>query len=440
MDSDLFDLLAIGLVTVIGLFTLLALMVRQDLGPRAGLTREGRWLLTGALGTGLLAFSLKMAVAAVLVQAPGGTVAPLIAAAYRPPPAAEEAAVLPVALPAVPQAAPAYVWEALPLQAPEPADNPGNAAKIALGERLFHETRLSGRGTQSCSSCHDLYAKAGGDRRPTALGEAGQSGPRNTPTVWNAAFQSVLFWDGRAPSLEEQAKGPILNPVEMNLDSPGEAERRLAADPGYRRDFARAFGDGEVTFNRIAQALAAFERTLITPDSAYDRFVRGDATALSQAQLQGMALFESVGCVLCHKGPAFSDASLLGGQAPRRHFPANPTAYEDQYPLLLEDGRRGVWRVPSLRNVALTGPWLHNSSVDRLEEVVRIMASAQLGRSGRLTAWRGQDRALHRIERSPLSPREVADIVAFLNALSSDSLLARQRAAAGKHADAMPAG
>lgn len=153
-----------------------------------------------------------------------------------------------------------------------------------------------------------------------------------------------------------------------------------------------------------------------------------------------MALFESVGCVLCHKGPAFSDASLLGGQAPRRHFPANPTAYEDQYPLLLEDGRRGVWRVPSLRNVALTGPWLHNGSVDRLEEVVRIMASAQLGRSGRLTAWRGQDRALHRIERSPLSPREVADIVAFLNALSSDSLLARQRAAAGKHAGAMPAG
>lgn len=427
MNSDLSEVLAIGLAAVAGLFLLLVLMVRQDLGPRAGLSREGRWLLTGALGTGLLAFSLKMAVAAALVQAPGATLAPLLAAA--PPPRRETP---PESEPGPLPAPPPYAWEALPEKAPEPADNPGSAAKVALGERLFGETRLSGGGTQSCASCHDLYGKAGADRRPTARGEAGRDGPRNTPTVWNAAFQSVLFWDGRSPSLEEQAKGPILNPLEMNLPDPAEAERRLGADPGYRRDFARAFGDGRITFPRIVQALAAFERTLVTPDSAYDRFVRGDGNALSQAQLRGMALFESVGCVLCHKGPAFSDASLLGGQAPWRSFPANPTAYADTYPLLPDNGRPGVWRVPSLRNVALTGPWLHNGSVDRLEEVVRIMASAQLARSGRLTAWRGQDKALHRIDGTPLGEREVADIADFLRALSSQRLLDGQRHVAAR--------
>jgi cytochrome c peroxidase len=162
---------------------------------------------------------------------------------------------------------------------------------------------------------------------------------------------------------------------------------------------------------------------LITPDAPYDRFVRGDASALNPSQLRGMALFESVGCVLCHRGPSFSDAGLIGGETALRIFPANATTYEKKYDLLL-DGKRGTWRIASLRNVAMTGPWLHNGSVAKLEEVVRIMASAQLGRSGKLNAWLNDDRQLGKADRSPIGDAEVADLVAFLEALSSDRLVA----------------
>lgn len=419
MNTGLQELIGVGIPALAIGLGVLSLMVHRELGPFAGLDRAGKWLLTGLFGMGLLAFGIKMAVA---VAVTAGAAGPLIAA--RPGLDGREVqAAIEFVNPAPRQPA-RYVWQALPEQAPIPADNPPTPEKLALGKRLFNEKRLSGDGKLSCASCHDLYQKAGGDGRATALGIAAQVGTRNTPTVWNAAFQSVLFWDGRATSLEAQAKGPILNPIEMGLSSPAEAERRLLVDPSYRADFARAFGDDGITFERIAMALAAYERTLITPDAPFDRFVRGDAGALNQAQMRGMALFESIGCILCHRGPGFSDASLLGGQNPLRYFPANATPYEQQYKLLTEAGERGIWRVASLRNVALTGPWLHNGSVDKLEEVVRIMASAQLGRSARLMAWMGQDNALSRVDRSPLSDREVADIVAFLNALSSDALVA----------------
>lgn len=424
MNTDLIDVLDIGIPAVLlGLVTL-AFMVHREIGPFAGLEGGGKWLLSGAFGMGILAFSLKMAVAVAMDGLPERFIEPLVGS-YSGRPAANPELSESFVNPA--QSRPArYVWEALPAVAPAPADNPTTPAKVALGRQLFGEKRLSGDGSLACTSCHDLLARAGGDGRRTALGIAAQTGPRNTPTVWNAAFQSVLFWDGRAASLEEQAGGPILNPIEMGLASATEAERRLAADAGYRRAFASAFGDnGPITFGRIAKALAAFERSLITPDSPYDRFVRGDSAALGRAQLRGMALFESVGCVLCHRGANFSDASLLGGQTPLRFFPANATPYDKKYKLLQEDGGRGVWRVASLRNVALTGPWLHNGSVDQLEEVVRIMAGAQLGRSGNLLAWLNQDSALGKLDRSPLSEHEVADIVAFLKALSSDRLVAQ---------------
>jgi cytochrome c peroxidase len=423
MNTDLIDVLGIGIPAVLLGLLALAFMVHREIGPFAGLEAGGKWLLTGAFAMGLLAFSLKMAVAVAIDGLPERFVAPLVGTYHARPemnPEVSEGFVNP----APPRPA-HYVWEALPEVAPAPSGNPTTPAKVALGRQLFGEKRLSGDGSLACTSCHDLQARAGGDGRSTALGIAAQHGPRNTPTVWNAAFQSVLFWDGRAASLEEQASGPILNPIEMGLPSASEGERRLAADAGYRRAFARAFGDdGAISFERITQALAAYERTLITPDSPYDRFVRGDSRALNPAQLRGMALFESVGCVLCHRGANFSDASLLGGQAPWRLFPANATPYEQKYKLLLEGGVRGTWRVPSLRNVALTGPWLHNGSVDQLAEVVRIMASAQLGRSGNLLAWLNQDSALGKVDRSPLSEREVDDIVAFLKALSSDRLVA----------------
>lgn len=423
MNSELGDLLAIGIpATGLGMAAL-ALMIHQELGPFAGLDRAGKWLLSAAFGMGLLAFGLKMAVAVAIERAPPQLAEPL-RRVPRPSATPDDAE---FANPAPPRTA-RHVWTALPAVAPAPADNPTTPAKVALGRRLFFEKKLSGDSSLACASCHDLFASAGADGRPTAQGIAGQHGERNTPTVWNAAFQAVLFWDGRAASLEEQAMGPILNPLEMGLASPAEAERRLNADAAYRGEFQAAFGDAApITFARIAQAIAAFERTLITPDAPYDRFVRGEGGALTRAQLRGMALFETVGCVLCHRGPNFSDASLLGGENPRRLFPANATPFDAKYRLLV-NGQPGVWRVASLRNVALTGPWLHNGSVDSLPEVVRIMAGAQLGRSAGLHTWLDEKRMLGKVDRSPLSEQEVADLVAFLEALSSDSLRARRAA------------
>ena len=427
MNSGLADILSIGIPAILIGVLALSMMVHKELGPFVGLSPAGKWLLTMALGMGILAFTLKMSVAILLSTSPENTVDHLTKNAFVH-------TVLPLeentqfSNPA-PNRPRQYVWESLPARAPEPAGNPSNPAKIELGRRLFYEKQLSGDGTLACASCHDLYKNAGADGRPTALGIAGQIGPRNVPTVWNAAFQSVLFWDGSAPSLEAQAVGPILNPVEMGLKKAADAEQRLAADSSYLEQFARAFGDSQpISFARIAQAIAAYERTLIAADAPYDRFVRGEDNALSAAQLRGMTLFESVGCVLCHRGPNFSDASLLGGENPLRFFPANPTPYETKYKLLTESGERGIWRIPSLRNVALTGPWLHNGSVDKLDEVVRIMASAQLGRSSNLMTWFNRDSSLDKLDRSPLSDKEVSDIVAFLESLSSTALRTKKAA------------
>lgn len=425
MNTDLIDVLDIGIPMILLGLVALILLVHREFGPFSGLGSGGKWLLTGAFGMGILAFSLKMAVAYAVTHMPESTIVPLLAATAAPSNPDGESDYSSFNNTRSPNGR--YVWQALPERAPEPADNPSSPEKIALGTRLFFETRLSGDGTLSCASCHKLTSKAGGDGRPTAQGINTQIGPRNTPTVWNAAFQSVLFWDGRAHSLEEQAGGPILNPIEMGLASAELAERKLNADPSYRIAFGKAFGgDKQITFQRITQAIAAYERTLITPDAPFDRFVRGDSSALSQAQIRGMTLFESTGCILCHRGPNFSDANLLDGQSPKRIFPANATPYETKYKLLLDGNTRGSWRVASLRNVALTGPWLHNGSVDRLEEVVRIMASAQLGRSGNFMAWLNNDSALGKLDRSPLNDQEVADIVAFLKSLSSDRLVASQ--------------
>jgi cytochrome c peroxidase len=439
MDVGIGDILAIAIPAILCAFFIVVVMVHKELGPFVGASTGGKWILTLAFGMGVVAFSFKTAVALSVAKAPDRVVAPVIAAYRQSPvtrlPDAERlfaAAPLPAS----------YVWQPLPERAPTPPDNPTTPEKVALGKRLYHDTRLSGDGTLSCASCHDLYAKAGGDGRRTATGIAGQIGDRNVPTVWNAAFQSVLFWDGRAHSLEEQAAGPIMNPVEMGMPSAAEAERRIAADPAYREEFARVFGaQRPITLDLIVKALAAFERTLITPDAPYDRFVRGDAGSLTPAQIRGMALFESLGCVTCHQGPAFSDASLLGGNMAFRVFPANATPFETRYGLMQDGGAtgsenvRGIWRVPSLRNVALTGPYFHNGSVDKLSEAVRIMASAQLGATlgkdkgaVRAVVWSPAERSFKREEKRTVSDRDVEDIVAFLGALTSESLAARRPA------------
>lgn len=333
------------------------------------------------------------------------------------------------------------VWRPLPVVAPAPADNPTTAAKVALGRRLFHDRNLSRDRSLSCASCHDVTSGAGTDDRATSLGIGGQSGARNAPTVWNAAFQARLFWDGRAASLEAQAFGPLVNPIEMGMPSHAAVETRVAEQPAYPPAFRAAFGgDGRITMARIAAAIAAYERTLITPDTPYDRFVRGDRRAMTSQQLRGMALFESVGCVYCHAGPNFSGASLFGAAAPYRGFPTLPTGRDVEARLREDPGRapegspRGVWRIPSLRNVALTPPYFHNGAVERLDEAVQIMAETQLGfqveRAGHAlpapqVIERPGDAGPRLAPPRILRREEVQALVAFLEALSDDTLARR---------------
>ena len=315
-----------------------------------------------------------------------------------------------------------YHWQALPAVAPYPPDNPTTPAKVALGRKLFNDRNLSADRTVSCASCHNLLLRAGADGKKVAQGIGGKRGPRNTPTVWNAAFQKKLFWDGRASSLEQQALQPILNPIEMGMTSEQAIIDRLTANPDYRSAFSRAFGEDTITIDRVTKALASYQRTLVTNDSPYDDFVRGDSNALNREQLNGMALFERSGCVLCHSGPNFSTASLYGDNPPLRLFPANPSPLTEDLGLTdANTGKPAAWRVPSLRNVALTGPWLHNGEVKTLEDVVRIMATAQLGKSrGKRVVWSGNQLIV--AENPPLTDSDVRAIVAFLKTLSSRQL------------------
>jgi cytochrome c peroxidase len=440
MNSATLDLLMIGLVAVMAATSGLLFMVHTELAPLARLSGHKRFLLATALGSGILAFSVKLVIIIGVALFPQYVVDPFLDRFELPPQG--ETAPTPteppgyrwLALPEVesapdtPYSEPNYVWETLPEQVPAPADNPTTPAKVALGRRLFFDTSLSRDHTLSCASCHDLERLAGGDGSATSLGIDGQLGSRNAPTVWNAAFQDRLFWDGRAASLEEQAKGPPVNPLEMGMSSLQEVEQRIRNQPDYRPRFVAAFGDDSVTIERIAKAIAAFERTLITTDTPYDRFVRGDSAALTPQQLRGMGLFQSVGCISCHFGPNFSAASLFDTTQPLRPFPTLPVPFQEQYRLTEDTGvapvvsGRGLWRVPSLRNVALTGPWLHNGSVTELEEVVRIMSSAQRGYTGHMLRWSDRDRVLQEQTQRKLREDEVQDIVAFLHALSSDRL------------------
>lgn len=305
----------------------------------------------------------------------------------------------------------ATAWEALPDTPPIPADNPQNDAKIALGKTLFFDPRFSEHGTLSCNSCHNVMA-GGDDNRPNSIGMHDARGGRSAPTVWNAAFLSVQFWDGRAATLEDQAKGPVVNPVEMGMSSLEEAMKRLTAISGYQPMFAAAF-PGEpnpATADNAAKAVAAFERTLITPNSPYDRYVTGDKSALTEQQVKGMNAFAELGCTSCHSGANFSGPALPVGTGFFMKFPTYPgSVYDAKYGLLADKGRAEVtkdakdnymWRVPTLRNIALTAPYLNNGSVPTLDEAVRVMAKTQLDKE--------------------VTDAQVADVVAFLNGLTGE--------------------
>ncbi|MGH8474431.1 MAG: cytochrome-c peroxidase [Methylococcales bacterium] len=299
-------------------------------------------------------------------------------------------------------------WAALPTKALEPADNPSTPAKVKLGQILFLDPRLSSTGTVSCNSCHNVML-GGEDNRPVAMGVNGQTGGRSAPTVWNAAFNSVQFWDGRAPSLEAQAAGPVTNPIEMGMKSWDDVVSRLKAIPGYADLFKAAFGsDSAISKDNAVKAIAAYERTLITPNSAYDQFVNGDQNALTEQQVRGMNKFAEVGCINCHSGAAFNGPEMPAGTGVFMKFPVYENkVFQSRYKLIKDKGRfevtgkeedKSTWKVPTLRNVALTAPYFHNGSVTTLERAVELMAKLQLNQS--------------------LSENDIADIVSFLNALS----------------------
>lgn len=438
MQADLAPILAIGIMVALAAFAALTLLVRRDLAPQGAwggaLDGGGRWFLGAALGLGVIAFSIKLAILSTLAGFPDQTIAPLLAGETRPAPPE-------TAIPDTPPPAPAEPrWRPLPALVPHPADNPPTPARIALGRRLFHEPRLSADGQVACASCHDVTRGAGDDGRATARGIGGRVGGRNTPTVYNAAYQARLFWDGRAASLEEQALGPLLNPIEMGLTSPAQIEAPLRADPSYAADFAAAFGSAEITAARVAQAIAAFERTLVTADSPYDRFVAGDARALDTAQQRGMWLFQSLGCAACHAGPNFSGASLVGPRNPFAQLRANRLEPPLAGRLSADKGRAvasaalGLWRVPSLRNVALTAPYFHDGSVATLSEAIRIMVVAQVGArlDDAATAtdaealwWNPAAAEIGRFAGKHVSVRDLSDLEAFLRGLSSQELTQR---------------
>ncbi len=306
----------------------------------------------------------------------------------------------------------AYNWQALPEEAPSPERNPTTEAKVALGKKLYFDPRLSKTGTVSCNTCHNLM-EGGDDGRPTSMGVHGRIGPRNAPPVWNAAFMSTQFWDGRAKTLEEQALGPLVAHPEMGMPDHKRVVERLRAIPGYVTEFEQVFGDEQaVTVDNAVKAIAAFERTLITPYSPYDRYVNGNKEALSEQQLRGMRTFNQVGCTSCHSGPAFNGPQMRRpkGNGFFQEFPKftdNP--YVEEYNLMADKGRAEVtgkasdahrFKVPTLRNVELTAPYFHNGAVKTLAEAVRVMAKTQLNRE--------------------LSEQQVADIVAFLRGLTGE--------------------
>jgi len=278
---------------------------------------------------------------------------------------------------------------ALPTQVPVPADNPMSTEKVELGKKLYFETAISKSGHFSCNSCHNL-ATWGVDNQPFSIGHKWQRGGRNAPTVLNSGFWSKQFWDGRAPLLEDQAKGPPLNPVEMASDSEAAVIERLK-DAGYTPLFDAVFGQHALNYDNMAKAIAAFERTLNTPNAPFDKFVQGKGD-ISKAAKRGMHKVAEIGCTSCHSGPLFTSNEFVNFQYGQDTGLKSVTGKD-------EDDH--VFRVQSWRNVAMTAPYFHDGSAKTLEEAVKIMAKVQLD--------------------TELSKQDVSDIVAFLNTLTGEA-------------------
>lgn len=268
--------------------------------------------------------------------------------------------------------------------------------KVELGKKLFFDPRLSRSGFISCNSCHNL-SLGGSDNLPTSIGHHWQEGPINSPTVLNSSLSLAQFWDGRAESLQEQAAGPIANPKEMAFTH-NLAVDVLSSIPEYRAMFDEVYGTETITIDEVTDAIAEFEKTLVTPNSRFDQWLKGDDNALSEAEKAGYKLFKEIGCAGCHHGPAVGGTSFQRMGLFEKYLTNNPS--QGRFEVTGKDADRMAFKVPSLRNVELTYPYFHDGAYWNLEKAVDVMATLQLGQE--------------------LDAESIDNIVAFLHSLTGE--------------------
>ena len=297
---------------------------------------------------------------------------------------------------------------------PTPADNPPTVETVSLGRRLYYDPALSVDGTVSCATCHDPE-RGFGDAKRVSDGVGGKQGTRNSPTVLNSAYFESQFWDGRAPSLEKQAEGPVQNPVEMAHTLAG-VERKLMGDEGYRAEFRRAFGPGPIAYDMVAKAIASFERTVIAGNSPFDRYYfGGDKAALSPAAVRGFEIFRDPkkgNCVVCHTiNNTF--ALFTDNKFHNIGVGAHEERFDDagRFDVSKDPNDRGAFKTPSLRNVAQTAPYFHDGSRKTLKEVLDFYIGG--GNSNP-----NLSKEVHALDY--LSGQERADLLAFLESLTGE--------------------
>jgi len=318
----------------------------------------------------------------------------------------------------IPAAAALSPWEApagLP-KLPVPADNPITTEKVALGKLLFFDKRLSKDGTISCATCH--IPKVGwAESTPVSTGIGEQIGPVNAPSVINTAYPTTLFWDGRVASLEEQALGPIENPIEMGHKLEDLVPELNKID-GYKELFQKVFGE-DVTKDGIAKAIAAFERTVLSGNSAYDKYIAGDQSAMTADQIKGWELFQERNCVKCHVPPLFSNHKFYNAGVD--YEPANLEAGNKPHPGLADFSKNekdaGKFRTPMLRDIVDTKPYTHSGKYETLDDIILVMLQGGIKNAGRSRILAAN---VALFEDDPNKEETVKNIKAFLGALSGD--------------------